>query len=134
MQAFDPVFSWSNSQRVLLRTQVGIWWKRRRGRFGEIISHLAPICQRIQRCDYRTAVGAFPDAYVEGNTLRSLLRRFQTTHVRRWLPRCGKFLSGEAFDSGVMQNTWKRSRKAKAVRQHVFRAGHAEFATEETVA
>src|ERR1700730_4623005 len=33
-----------------------------------------------------------------------------------------------------MQNTWQRSRKAKAVRQHVFGAGNAEFATEEAVA
>src|ERR1700730_2047486 len=51
-----------------------------------------------------------------------------------WLPGGGEFLSGEALDSGVMQNTWQRSRKAKAVRQHVFGAGSAEFATEEAVA
>src|SRR5215813_5863980 len=44
-----------------------------------------------------------------------------------------EFLRGKTLDTGVSQEAGQRRWKAKTVRQHVFGAGPAEFATEKSV-
>ena len=54
--------------------------------------------------------------------------------MRRGLPTRRKFLRRETFYAGVRENARQRSRKAEAVGQHVFIAGHAELFTKPIIA
>src|SRR5262252_4825081 len=63
-----------------IRTRQG--WRR----FTEVIVHHAAVAHWIQRRDHGAAVGAFPDADIEGNANRSVLCRAATADVGCGLP------------------------------------------------
>src|SRR4051794_41047925 len=82
-----PVFLAAVPDQVQLRRTNWIRSGRRRGCFADVIIDLATVAHRIQGGDHSAAIGAFPNADIEGNADRSFLRRAWSAYERRRLPR-----------------------------------------------
>ena len=106
--------------------------RRGRQRLAEIGGHVARIIARIQRRHHAPAIRPNPHPHVEGDALGRLLEGFRAARRDRRSPR--QLLRREALHAGVRQNAGQRRREAEAIRQHVFRAGLAEFLAEPVIA
>src|SRR5258706_13306644 len=87
LNSLGPVFLSSRAGLILLCAQGWIrtrWWRRC---LADVIGDLAAIAERIQCRDDRFPVGAFPNAYVEGNAHRGFLWRIRPADVRGRRPR-----------------------------------------------
>src|ERR1043166_10304845 len=82
-----PVFLTSISHQVELGCANRIRSGRWRWWLANVVVHHAAITHRIQGSNYRAAVGTLPNADVEGNADRSLLRRAGAADARGRLRR-----------------------------------------------
>ena len=97
-------------------------------RLAEVGFDPTAVTTRVQAGQHALAIRPDPYADVERSAHRRFLSRVRPPCTGRGTPH--QLLRGESLHARMGQDRRQRSRKSEAIRQHVFRAGLAEFPSE----